>query len=223
MNLRILSVNIGRARAIGARDGETVLSGIDKRPVASDSVVVRSLGIDGDEQADLTVHGGADKAVYAYPSDHWTWWESEKNLPCAPATFGENLTLYGADEDGVAIGDRFRWGDAVLEVSQPRAPCYKLGMHTARPDLPQALTVSARSGWYYRVIAEGSAPSRNGRIERIARSGGPSVRDAFRAMFDPRGDKHSLQRIRDTPALADAWRRPLAAKIAHISARNPES
>jgi MOSC domain-containing protein YiiM len=223
MNLRILSVNIARARAIGTIDGESVISGIDKRGVASDAVQVGFLGIAGDEQADLTVHGGPDKAVYAYPSEHWLWWSGEKHLPCAPATFGENLTLRGGDEDEVAIGDRFRWGDAVLEVSQPRAPCFKLGMHTARADAPALMTVSARCGWYYRVVAEGRAPSRDAVLERVAESGGPTVRAAFRAMFSPHHDRDSLQRIHDAPALAQAWRRSLARKIAQLPERNCES
>src|SRR6185312_1381767 len=158
MNLRILSVNIGRARPIGTFENETVISGIDKRGVASERVIVRRLGIEGDEQADLRVHGGLDKAVYAYPSEHWPWWENEQHIECRPAAFGENLTLAGADESEVAIGDRFRWGAALLEVSQPRAPCYKLGLHTKRADAPQIMTLSARCGWYMRVLEEGDAP-----------------------------------------------------------------
>jgi MOSC domain-containing protein YiiM len=185
MNLRILSVNIARARAIGTIDGESVISGIDKRGVASDAVQVGFLGIAGDEQADLTVHGGPDKAVYAYPSEHWLWWSGEKHLP--------------------------------------RAPCFKLGMHTARADAPALMTVSARCGWYYRVVAEGRAPSRDAVLERVAESGGPTVRAAFRAMFSPHHDRDSLQRIHDAPALAQAWRRSLARKIAQLPERNCES
>jgi MOSC domain-containing protein YiiM len=214
MNLRILSVNIARPRIIGMWNGEAVLSGIAKTPAAADMLFVGRTNIDGDGQADLSVHGGPDKAVYAYPSSHWPWWENEKHLACRPATFGENLTLEGADENDVAIGDRFRWGDAVLEISQPRAPCYKLAVHTARPDAPQLMTLSARCGWYLRVIAEGTAPARDASMERIVPSGGPSVRDAFRALFDPRISTDVRRRVRDTPALARAWRHGLAAKLA---------
>lgn len=213
MNLRILSVNIARARVIGAVHGEPVISGIDKHPVASGSVRVHALGIDGDEQADLTVHGGADKAVYAYPADHWPWWESEKKLSCRPATFGENLTLEGADENSVSIGDRFQWGDAVLEVSQPRAPCYKLGLHTARPDVPQLMTHSARCGWYFRVIAEGHAPARDAKLVHISNPGAPGVRDTFVALFDRHSPKDLCLRVRDAPQLAESWRHAMRAKI----------
>jgi MOSC domain-containing protein YiiM len=220
MNLGILAVNIGRIRPIGAVEGETVLSGIGKQRVASGAVQVRALGIDGDEQADLSVHGGVDKAVYAYPSEHWAWWSAEQNLACGPSTFGENLTLQGATEDDVAIGDRFRWGDCVLEVSQPRAPCFKLAIHTGRPDAPQLMTLSARCGWYYRVIEEGRAPARDAVLARLSQSGAPSTRDAFRAMFSRDADHAALSRICDTPALAESWRRPLASKIAQIRGRS---
>jgi MOSC domain-containing protein YiiM len=214
MNLRILSTNIGRPRIIGRWNGEDVLSGIAKTPAAAGPILVGRTNIDGDGQADLTVHGGHDKAVYAYPSVHWPWWEREKHLACRPATFGENLTIEGADEDDVSIGDRFRWGEAILEVSQPRAPCYKLGMHTARPDAPALMTVSARCGFYLRVIVEGAAPVRDATMERIAESAGPTVRETFVALFDPRISTEERRRIHDTPALAEAWRRGLALKLA---------
>jgi MOSC domain-containing protein YiiM len=212
MNLRILSVNIGRPRVIGAVHGEPVLSGIDKKAVDADSVFVGKLDIDGDEQADLSVHGGVDKALYAYPAEHWPWWENEKKFPCRPASFGENLTLEGADENAVAIGDRFRWGDAVLEVSQPRAPCYKLAIH-ARPDIPQWMTITARCGWYFRVIDEGKAPVRGAKLTCVTLSGGPSVYETFVALFGRANDNDARIRVRDTRQLAESWRRAVALKI----------
>ncbi len=172
MNLRILSVNVSRPRVIGQLHGEDVWSGIDKKPVAEDSVFVGRLDIDGDAQADLSVHGGVDKAVYVYPADHWPWWEQEKSFGCGPARFGENLTLQGGDEHAVAIGDRFRWGDALLEVSQPRAPCYKLAIH-ARRDIPQLMTVSARCGCsIFASSQEEARVSRDATLERVTRSNG---------------------------------------------------
>jgi MOSC domain-containing protein YiiM len=212
MNLRILSVNIGRARVIGQLHGADVWSGIAKKPVADDSVFVGRLDIEGDAQADLSVHGGADKAVYAYPADHWPWWEREKSFGCGPASFGENLTLEGGDEHAVAIGDRFRWGDALLEVSQPRAPCYKLAIH-ARRDIPQLMTVSARCGWYFRVIEEGTARVRDAALECVTRSNSPSVYETFVALFGRGNSREALLRIRDTPQLAESWRHAVAAKI----------
>jgi MOSC domain-containing protein YiiM len=214
MKLAVLSVNVGRPRVLGVRAGETVVSGIAKSPVAARQVRVGALNIEGDGQADLTVHGGADKAVYAYPADHWSWWESSHALACAPATFGENLTLKGVDESAVAIGDCFAWGSAILEVSQPRAPCYKFAMHTRREDAPQLMVLSARSGWYLRVVEEGDAPSQNAELVRVEQSGGPSVRDAFVAALHPRVARELCLRVHDAPALAQSWRAAVARRIA---------
>ncbi len=167
----------------------------------------------GDGQADLSVHGGPDKAVYTYPSEHWPWWQAQR-FACVPATFGENLTLAGATESDVRIGDRFRWGDAVLEVSQPRAPCYKFAIHTARPDAPQLMTISARCGWYLRVVEEGRADTVEAVMTRVsAAPENPSVDEAFRAMFAPRMPAETRQKVYDTPALAEAWREGVAMRL----------
>lgn len=212
MELQLLSLNIGRRRVIAMLHGEPVLSAIDKAPITAGDIGVRRLGLEDDEQADLSVHGGEDKAVYAYPSENWRWWEDEKNLKCGPATFGENLTLSGADEDAVAIGDRFQWGDTVLEISQPRAPCFKLALHTRRPDVPGLLTQSARCGWYFRVLHEGRAKSSD-RLTRTHRSNAASVRDTFRALYDPRADHGLVRTVFELSPLARAWKAGLARKI----------
>jgi len=210
----VLSVNIGLPRVIGMQNGEAVSSGIAKQPVNLPRVSVGPVGIQGDGQADLRVHGGPDKAVYAYPSEHWPWWESEHALSCKPATFGENLTLSGGDERVVAIGDRFRWGQSILEVSQPRAPCYKFAMHVARQDAPLIMTKSARCGFYLRVLEAGEAPAQDAVLERLATSGGPSVHDAFTAALHPRVDRDLRLRVHDAPQLAAAWRTAVARQIA---------
>jgi len=212
--ISLVSVNVGLPKIIGTVHGEPVLSGIDKHAVTADEVFVGATNIAGDGQADLEAHGGLDKAVYAYPSDHWPWWTREKTLPCAPATFGENLTLAGADENEVRIGERFRWGGVLLEICQPRAPCFKLAIHTKRPDVPQAVTLSAFSGWYLRVIEEGIAPVRGATLVRVAPGNGPSVREAFVALFSTAYDLDTLRRIHAAPALSEAWRQALERKIA---------
>ena len=204
MKLCLLSVNVGQPKQIGVRDGEPLMSAIEKTKISAQSIAVRALGLDGDTQANLIAHGGVDKAVYAYPSDNWEWWESEKNFACFPARFGENLTLAGAAENEVAIGDRFSWGEAVLEISQPRAPCNKFQIYSGRPDMAAAMTLSGRCGWYLRVIQEGSAPA-DGIMERISRSGGPSVRETFFAAFNRKMDPARKEEIASFPALAEAW------------------
>ncbi|HVZ69273.1 MAG TPA: MOSC domain-containing protein [Rhizomicrobium sp.] len=213
MDLRIVSVNVAQPRIIARVNGEAVESAIGKIPVEADNVFVGRTNLEGDRQADLTVHGGPDKAVYAYPVDHWPWWQ-QKGFNTAPAMFGENLTVVGATEDGIHIGDRFRWGDALLEVSQPRGPCYKFAIHTARADAPQLMTVSSRCGWYLRVVEEGRAPGAGGLMTRMSiGAGNPSVAEAFRALYHPRISREVLQMVHDTPALASAWRDGLANRL----------
>ncbi len=214
MKLQILSVNVSLPKPLGERAGETVLSGIAKEPVTVARVHVRTLNIDGDGQADLRVHGGADKAIYVYSADHWPWWNEGHGYACKPATFGENLTLSGAVESDVAIGDRFRWGDTLLEISQPRAPCYKFAMHAKHENGPLMMTMSARCGWYFRVIGEGDAPVAGGMLERVTQSGGPTVREAFVAAMHPRSERDLRQRVHDTQALAQAWRAAVAKRLA---------
>ena len=216
--IAVLSVNVGLPQIIGRYQGEEILSGIVKTPVQSPKVMVRAFNIDGDGQADLENHGGFDKAVYAYPASHWSWWTAEKKLACAPASFGENLTLAGVDENDVRIGDRFGWGEAVLEVSQPRAPCYKLGMLTRRPEVPALMTTSRRCGWYLRVIKEGNATTRDSMLMRIEESSGPTVHEAFATVFSTAPDTAALQRIHACSALSAAWREMIATKIQALRA-----
>jgi len=208
MKLKLLSVSVGLPKPIAVTaQGEVVLSGIAKPRVTNETVFVGRENIEGDGQADLRVHGGRDKAVYAYPSEHWMWWQKAHGLVCSANTFGENLTVEGADERDIRIGDRFRWGEALLEVSQPRAPCFKLGLHT-REDIPARLTQSGRCGWYLRVVEVGFAAV-NGALVREVESEGPTVREAFVAALHPREPQDLRDRVRTTPALAEAWKRAI--------------
>lgn len=196
------------------RTGREVLSGIAKSPVAATSVAVGPLNIAGDRQADLAAHGGIDKAVYCYPHDHLPAWDAEIGYgPDRPAPFGENLSVLGLTEDEVRIGDRWQWGAAVLEVAQPRWPCFKLGLHAGHRDLPARLIASERSGWYCRVVVEGTAPTR-GELTLVARdAGAPSVREAFQAA---KGLVTSARAgaITSCPALAARWREMIERRYA---------
>jgi len=216
MTATLISLNIAMPKRLGMWHGEEVLSGFDKQPVSVASVFVGKTGIVGDGQADLENHGGEDKAVYAYPAVNWPWWESEKQLACRAGLFGENLTLGDLDESQVHLGDRFAWGDAVLEVSQPRAPCFKLGIYTGRSDLPAVMTLSGRCGWYFRVTKEGAAPS-SGVLSRIVCTDAPSVREAFTAVFAPKSDMMMLQRIKLAQATSPAWCRQVDKRIAAVN------
>lgn len=151
---RIHSVQVGKVTPLGP-DG--VPSGFVKHGVEG-RTAVHELGLDGDEQADLRVHGGPEKAVYAYSLDHYASWKAdfpEHSATLVPGAFGENLTVEGLTEADICVGDVHRIGTAVLQVCQPRQPCFKLALHFADKRLPSAMVRSGRSGWYYRVLSTG--------------------------------------------------------------------
>jgi MOSC domain-containing protein YiiM len=150
-------VNVGTPQYLGEHRGHAVTSAIAKRPVTAEFLWLDRLNLEGDGQADLRVHGGRDKAVYAYPSEHLPAWSEELGEALGSAAFGENLTTAGGTEDDVCIGDRWHWGDAVLEVCQPRTPCFKLDLHRGRA-MGKLFTDSGRSGWYLRVLEPGRVP-----------------------------------------------------------------
>src|SRR5262245_19236313 len=191
---------------LGQWQGEDVISGIRKAPLDAPNVAVGETNIAGDGQADLTVHGGPDKAVYAYPADNWPWWKAQANFEGKPAAFGENLTLEGADEDVIRIGDRFIWGPVELEVCQPRAPCFKFTLLTGREDMIARMMVGARTGWYFRVLKEGVAPT-SGVLHRTATDETmPTIHEAFVAVYHPRVRSDIIEKVLVAPALSFAWR-----------------
>ena len=151
--LRIVSVNVGLQRSVEWR-GRTVTTGIWKEPVAG-PVVVEGVNLHGDDQADRRVHGGDDKAVYAYAIEDYRWWEAQ-GVDCGPGSFGENLTTAGIDLAACHIGDRWRVGTAVLEVSQPRYPCFKLGIRMGDDGFPGRFEEAGRPGTYLRIRGAGT-------------------------------------------------------------------
>lgn len=220
--IRLVGVNVGRPAPIGEIEGETVVSGIAKRPVDPATTPTLHLGrlnLEGDGQADLDAHGGPDKAVYAYPSEHYAAWEDELGeAPLPPAAFGENLATAGVTEADVRIGDRWAWGDAVLEVAQPRWPCFKLTLHRGRGDINARLRRSGRTGWYLRVIRPGTVPVA-GPIEVIERDpGGFTVLDAHEAASPGRDTEE--ERILDLivhERLAESWKHHLMDRLRHLA------
>jgi MOSC domain-containing protein YiiM len=177
--MRVRSVNVGIPRTV-TRKRQPVTTGIFKSPVAGD-VYVRRLNLEGDQQADLRVHGGEAKAVYAYPWEHYAVWQrAMPDVQFTPGAFGENLTVEGLVEDEVEIGDQFEIGTALLTVTQPRSPCYKLGIRFGRDDVIRRFVRLRRPGMYFRVEREGTLGA-GSTITRLAQSGsGVTVT----AMFD---------------------------------------
>ena len=197
----------GKARRFGDR-GEA--SAIAKSPVASPRRV-GFLGIDGDEQADLSVHGGPDKAIHHYPRDHYPFWRerlADHTLLAAPGAFGENVSTTGLVESIVCVGDRFRLGSALVEISQGRQPCWKLGHRFGIASVPATVVSSGRSGWYYRVIEEGTVAAGEALdlIERPLPDW--TVARVFTLLIGGAGKREpaALRALADMDALATNWR-----------------
>jgi MOSC domain-containing protein YiiM len=203
--MKILSVNIGLPREV-TWQGKLVTTGIFKEPVHA-SVMLRKLNLEGDRQADLTVHGGLTKAVYAYPSEHYDYWRAElpeMNLPWG--MFGENFTTEGLVEESVYIGDRFRIGEAEVMATEPRMPCYKLGLKFGRSDIIKRFLASRRTGFYFAVKREGRVAAGD-TIESIGRQQRAiSVADITRLYAFQKNDLETLRRAVEVEALPENWK-----------------
>ena len=203
--MRVISVNVGTLRTIPRR-GQQVPTGIFKDPI-NGRVAVRSNGLDGDQQGDLLLHGGIDKAVYVYPKEHYAYWQSKfPDLPLPWGMFGENLTTEGALEDATYLGDRWHIGSAQFEIVQPREPCYKLGVKFGNPKIVKQFLASGRSGWYLKVIKEGTVEAG----DKITRSGrnthDVTVTDLNGFLSHSMEDRATLQRALRIESLPGGWR-----------------
>ncbi len=203
--MKVVSVNVGKPRPVAWRE-MAVETGIYKRPVVG-KVAVARLNLAGDKQADLTVHGGRAKAVYGYPSEHYEYWRNElPEMELPWGVFGENLTTEGLQEETLCIGDQLRIGSAVLMVTQPRLPCYKLGIRFGREDMVKRFLHSGRSGFYFSVVEEGELEA-DSSIEIVERDrSAVSVADIHRLFLGTVNDPELLERAVRLPALPVSWR-----------------
>ncbi|HZR33558.1 MAG TPA: MOSC domain-containing protein [Terriglobales bacterium] len=190
--MKIISVNVGLPREVAWR-GEMVRTGIFKEPVDG-PVMIRELNLNGDQQADLRVHGGAKKAVYAYPAEHYDYWRRElPEVTFSWGNFGENLTTEGLVEDSLHIGDRLRLGSAILQVSQPRMPCYKLQIRFGRDDMIKRFLLSGRSGFYFSVIEPGEVRA-GSEISIVSRDAEQlTIADTNRLYFEQARERKAAQ------------------------------
>ena len=202
--MKVVSLSVGLPREV-EWEGHSVLTSIFKSPVDR-RLRVSSLNFEGDEQSDLTVHGGVDKAVYVYPSEHYEEWRQElPGVDFPQAVFGENLTTEGLSED-VRIGDRFRIGTAEFVVTQPRMPCFKLGIRFGRMDLLKRMLRNGRTGFYFAVTAEGEVGAGD-TIESIERlDEGLTVADVVRLYTVDAKNQELLRRATQTSRLPDSWK-----------------
>ncbi len=202
--MKLISVCVGLPREVSWKR-KSVTTGIFKQPV-NERVMLRTLNLDGDGQADLTVHGGVEKAVYAYPMEHYAYWRQElpdEDLPWG--AFGENLTIEGLSETKVNIGDRFRIGSAVVMVTQPRFPCFKLNLKFGRDDMVKRFLNSRVSGIYFSVVQEGEIGVGD-EIELVSRDeNNVTVADIVQ-IYVREADDDLVRRAVRVPALAEGLR-----------------
>jgi MOSC domain-containing protein YiiM len=213
--MKLISVNTGLPREV-TWHGRQVLTGIYKTPVEG-RVALRSLNLDGDRQADLSVHGGAYKAAYCYPIEHYDYWTRElpgRSIPMA--MFGENFTTEGLDEDSAHLGDRFSIGSATVVVTQPRLPCYKLGIRFQSDEMVKRFLASRRTGFYVAVVEEGDVGAGDA-ITVLARDANAvPVSEITRLYVAKRfsdEDSASVRRALEVAALPDSWKEYFAERL----------
>lgn len=202
---KLLSVNVGHPQIV-MRNSEAVSTAIFKKPVAG-RVMLRRLNLDGDRQADLSVHGGPSKAVYVYPSEHYAFWQTEfPEMELPAGMFGENFTTAGLSESETNIGDKFQIAEALVMVTEPRMPCFKLGIRFGRPEVIKKFLVSERTGFYCSVLKEGEVGAGD-RIELIERNH-RCVRVSDITRLHTR-EKHNVELLRhaiELEALPESWK-----------------
>jgi MOSC domain-containing protein YiiM len=218
--MKLVSANCGLPRQV-VWQGIEVITSIYKEPVAG-RVRLRTLNLDGDRQADLSVHGGKHKAVYCYPLEHYSYWQAKlPNHTLKLGAFGENFTTEGLAEDSVHIGDRFAIGSAQVVVTQPRMPCYKLGIRFQSNDMVKLFLDSRRSGFYVAVTREGEVGTGDAIMQLSHASDSVSVTEIVRlyvAKNYSSDDARLVQRAIATEALPESWKEYFREKLTRLSA-----
>jgi MOSC domain-containing protein YiiM len=207
------SVNVGIPREVAWRGG-TVRTAIWKDPVVG-RVAVRGTSVDGDEQGNPEVHGGVDAALYAYAAEDYAWWGGQLGRELGPGTFGENLTVRGVEVSAAVVGERWQVGDLLLEVSQPRTPCFKLGIRMGSQRFPRRFAAAGRPGAYLRILVEGTVAAGDP-VAVVHRPGhGLTVAEVSRIYHD---DHAGAARLLGVPELAETWKQ-WAARFATTTGR----
>ena len=210
--MKLVSLNVARPR-LTVYKGATINTGIYKKPV-NGRVALRTLNLDGDQQADLSVHGGPYKAVYAYPSEHYDFWRRElPDIDLPWGMFGENFTTDGLSEDELHVGDRLRIGSSIVMVRQPRMPCYKLAAKFQRDDMIERFLRSGRSGLYFSVEQEGEVENGDS-FELISQDReGITIAEMNRLFFREKYNRNLLEKAIATAALPEDWREYLLPRL----------
>ena len=213
--MKLLSIHVGLIREVEYH-GKITTTGIFKQEVNGPRQV-NFLGLKGDKQADLTVHGGENKAVYAYPAHHYDYWEERRpDLEFYPGVFGENLSITGLDEQNVCVGDIYKIGSAVLSVTTPRLPCFKLGIKMGDPTIIKEFLQANKSGFYFKVLEEGIVEAEDV-IEKLSDDGyNLSISELVNLYSTEKQNKELLQKAINSPSLQADWRDDFEVKLHRI-------
>jgi MOSC domain-containing protein YiiM len=215
--ITVISVNIGSVQS-GIYRGKEALSGISKSQV-NDSVFVTTEGLAGDEQADLVNHGGPDKAICVYSFDHYSHWENVLHRTLPYGSFGENFTVRNMLEGEVHIGDSFRIGEALVQISQPRQPCWKLAMRWGLEELPFLVTESGTTGFYFRVLQPGEVVAGDDLVRVETHPTRITVAEANRLMHKDKDDVDSIRRLLEVQELSTSWVNTLTSRLSRLEFR----
>lgn len=207
----VVSLNVGQPIVVEHRNKE-VRTGIYKMPIA-DGVYLSSLNFEGDGQADLEHHGGKDKAVCVYPSEHFAHWEQVLGVQLNPGAFGENVTTKGILESQICIGDVFRLGESYVQVSQPRQPCFKLSVKYNLPTLPLLVQTTGYTGYYFRVLQEGFVHAEAGLVLEERQQDAVTISYANTIMHQDKKNIEGMERILALPSLSASWRKTFAKRL----------
>ena len=213
--MKLLSVNVSQPKEV-SYNGKRIKTGIFKEPV-SGRTMMRRLNLDGDGQGDPSVHGGVHKAVYVYTVEHYNFWKQELGRDdLTYGKFGENLTVEGMLEDAVHIGDIFRIGEALVEVSQPRVPCFKLGMKMRDPQIVKPFLASERVGFYVRVLEEGEVGAGDAIERTVVGDGQMTVKEIVHLRHFNSTNAAAVEKAANLPALTPSWRDAFAEIVAKV-------
>ncbi|WP_407872975.1 MOSC domain-containing protein [Paenibacillus sp. P36] len=214
MTLEIVSVNVGQPQIVEYQ-GKELVTGIYKSPVSS-SLYVSKTQLDGDGQADLTVHGGVDKALCVYPEEHYAYWEEVLGHKLEAGAFGENLTVRGFLETDVCIGDIYAIDEVIVQVSQPRQPCFKVGKRLEWAKTPLHMQETGYTGFYFRVLQEGFL-SVNSEVKLVAKDAdGVTLAYANQIKYHDKMSKDGAQRLVQTEALSESWKKSFTKRLMEL-------
>jgi MOSC domain-containing protein YiiM len=218
---KIISVNVSLPKKIDF-EGQKVTTGIFKEPVEG-RIMLRYLNLDGDKQADLTVHGGPDKAVYAYPIEHYQFWRKVyPNMEMPNGMFGENFTIEGLTESEVSVGDAFQIGSSKVIATQPRMPCYKLGVKFGRMDVLKKFLASGRSGIYFKVLDEGEVAAGDPIVQVEKDHNRITISDIVRLYASDREDIKTMRRAVKVKALPEGWKHYFVEQIRQVEKKSDQ-